>query len=119
MFANLRWRHRRAQRVTVPFVAGAAITGRLSTPTAPAWSRAAGRVGAFAGALMRRRVANVRTGRHGGFRLPCRGALAPRHRLVHRGEAGLAGARRPALALRVRRAVTLGAAPRSGAPARR
>ena len=115
LFAKLRWRHRRGQRVTVPFGAGAALTGRLLNVDGAGLAGRRLRVVSRPshGALMRRRVANVRTGRHGGFRLALPAGPSRRVTVVYRGEAGLARARRPALALRVRGAVTLGAAPRS------
>ena len=115
LFAKLRWRHRRGQRVTVPFGAGAALSGRLLKVDGAGLAGRRLRVVSRPshGALMRRRVATVRTGRHGGFRLALPAGPSRRVTVVYRGEQGLARARRPALALRVRGAVTLGAAPRS------
>ena len=114
LFAKLRWRHRRGQRVTVPFGAGAALTGRLLKADGAGLAGRRLRIVSrpSRGALMRRRVATVRTGRHGGFRLALPAGPSRRVTVVYRGEPGMARARRPALALRVRGAATLGAAPR-------
>jgi hypothetical protein len=115
LFAKLRWRHRHGPRVTVPFGAGAALSGRLLN------ADGAGLAGRplhvvsrpSRGALTGRHIATLRTGRHGGFRLAL--PLGPSRRIsvVYPGEPGLARARRRALALRVRGAATLSAAPRS------
>jgi hypothetical protein len=104
VFAHLRWRHRRGPRVTVPFGAGAVLSGRLVSAGGAGLAGRRLRVVSrpSRGALARRRVDTVRTGSHGGFRIT----------VNYRGEAGLAGARRPALALRVRAGVLLRAAPR-------
>jgi hypothetical protein len=58
-------------------------------------------------------VEKLRTGRRGGFKLALRPGPSRRVTVVFRGDARLAPARRPALALRVRGAVTLGARPRA------
>jgi len=115
LFAKLRWRRRRGQRVTVPFGAGAALTGRLLRADGAGIAGRRLRVVSRPshGALMRRRVATVRTGRHGGFRLALPAGPSRRVTVVYRGEAGLARARRSALALRVRGAATLSVAPSS------
>ncbi|HZJ29918.1 MAG TPA: hypothetical protein VFD37_08015, partial [Solirubrobacterales bacterium] len=65
------------------------------------------------GALMRRRVDTIRTGPHGGFRLVLPAGPSRRITVAYRGGPGLASARRPALALRVRGAALLNAAPRT------
>jgi hypothetical protein len=115
LFAKLRWRHRRGPRVTVPFGAGAALSGRLLNADGAGLAGRRLRVVSRPshGALMRRRVATVRTGRHGGFHLALPAGPSRRITVVYAGEPGLARARRPALALRVRGAATLAAAPRS------
>ncbi|MGE5233050.1 MAG: hypothetical protein ACM3OB_02980 [Acidobacteriota bacterium] len=115
LFAKLRWRHRRGAEVTVPFGAGAALSGRLLNADGAGLSGRRLRVVSRPshGALMRRRVAVVRTGRHGGFSLALPAGPSRRITVVFAGEQGLAGARRPALALRVRGAATLSASPRS------
>ncbi|HET6571205.1 MAG TPA: carboxypeptidase-like regulatory domain-containing protein [Solirubrobacterales bacterium] len=113
--ASLRWRRRRGRRVTVPFGAGALLSGRLSRADGSGLAGRRLRVVSRPshGALMRRRVATVRTGRHGGFRLALPAGPSRRVTVAYRGGPGLARARRPGLALRVRSAVTLSAAPRS------
>jgi len=99
----------------VPFGAGAALTGRLLNADGAGLAGRRLRVVSRPshGALMRRRVAIARTGRHGGFRLALPAGPSRRLTVVFRSEPGLARARRPALALRVRGAATLSAAPRS------
>jgi len=115
LFAKLRWRRRRGQRLTVPFGAGAALVGRLVSADGAGLAGRRLRVVSRPshGALKRRRVARARTGRHGGFRLPLPAGPSRRVTVVFPGGRGLARARRPALALRVRGAATLRAAPRS------
>jgi hypothetical protein len=115
LFAELRWRHRRGQRVTVPFGAGAAVAGRLLNADGAGLAGRRLRIVSRPshGALMRRSVATARTGRHGGFRLALPAGPSRRVTVVYLGEPALAPARRPALALRVRGAATLSAAPRS------
>ena len=115
LFAKLRCRHRGGQRLTVPFGAGAALSGRLLSADGAGLAGRRLRVVSRPshGALMRRQVAAVRTGGHGSFRLLLPPGPSRRVTVVYRGEPGLARARRPALALRVRGAATLSAAPRS------
>jgi hypothetical protein len=62
---------------------------------------------------MRRQVNSVETGEHGGFRLALAAGPSRRITVSYAGGPGLAAARRPALALRVRGAASLSAAPRS------
>jgi hypothetical protein len=114
LFAKLRWRRRHGARLTIPFGAGAALTGRLLNADGAGLAGRRLRVVSrpSRGALRRRRVQTIRTGRHGGFRLTLASGPSRRITVVYRGEPGLARARRPALALRVRGAVTLSAAPR-------
>jgi hypothetical protein len=115
LFARLRWRHRRGPSVTVPFGAGAALSGRLLS------AKGAGLAGrqlrvvsrSSRGALTPRRVETVRTGQRGGFELALPAGPSRRITVTFAGGAGLAAARRPALALRVRGAATLSAAPRA------
>jgi hypothetical protein len=115
LFAKLRWRHRHGPRVTVPFGAGAALSGRLLNAAGAGLAGHRLRIVSrpSRGALMQRRVSTVRTGRHGGFRLALPAGPSRRITVAFPGEPGLARARRPALALRVRGAVTLSAAPSS------
>ena len=114
LFAKLRWRRRRGQRVTVPFGAGAALSGRLLNADGAGLAGRRLRVVSrpSRGALKRRRVEVVRTGRRGGFKLALRRGPSRRITVVYRGGPGLAPSRRPALALRVRGAATLTASPR-------
>ena len=114
VFAHLRWRHRRGPRVTVPFGAGAALSGRLVSAGGAGLAGRRLRVVSrpSRGALARRRVDTIRTGAHGGFRLPLLAGPSRRITVSYRGESGLAAARRPALALRVRGGVLLRAGPR-------
>lgn len=115
LFARLRWRRRRGPRVTVPFGAGAALSGRLLNAEGAGLAGRRLRVVArpSRGALTRRQVETVRTGAHGGFELDLPAGPSRRISVVFAGDAGLAAARRPALTLRVRGAVTLSAAPRA------
>jgi hypothetical protein len=99
--------------VTVPFGAGAELSGRLLD------ADGAGLAGQRLRVVSRPSPGPSRpprgdgpTGAHGGFEL----ALPPGPRAASpspSGRPGLAGARRPALALRVRGAVTLNASPHS------
>jgi hypothetical protein len=115
VFAHLRWRHRRGPRVTVPFGAGAALSGRLVNADGAGLAGRRLRVVSrpSRGALARRRVDTVRTGSHGGFRLALPVGPSRRVTVSFRGEPGLAAARRPALALRVRGGVVFHASPRA------
>ena len=114
LFARLRWRKRSGSRVTVPFGAGASLSGRLLNADGAGLAGRRLRVVSRPshGALARRRLAIVETGEHGGFELTLPAGPSRRITVVFRGVDGLAAARRPALALRVRGALTLGASPR-------
>ncbi len=113
VFAHLRWRHRRGPQVTVPFGAGAMLSGRLVSAGGAGLAGRRLRVVSrpSRGALAQRRVDTVRTGSHGGFRLALRAGPSRRITVAYPGETGLAPARRPALALRVRAGILLSAAP--------
>ncbi|HKB51889.1 MAG TPA: hypothetical protein VKC63_10710 [Solirubrobacterales bacterium] len=115
LFAKLRWRHRHGSAVTVPFGAGAALSGRLLNADGAGLAGRRLRVVSrpSRGALAPRRVEAVETGPHGGFRLELAAGPSRRITVAYPGGPGLAGARRPALALRVRGAATLAVAPRS------
>jgi hypothetical protein len=115
LFAKLRWRRRHGSEVTVPFGAGAALSGRLLNADGAGLAGRRLRVVSRPshGALVPPRVEAVETGAHGGFRLALSAGPSRRITVVYPGESGLAAARRPALALRVRGAATLAAAPRS------
>jgi hypothetical protein len=114
LFAQLRWRHHRGARVTVPFGAGAALTGRLVDADGAGLAGRGLRVVSrpSRGAHSRRRVETVRTGEHGGFRLSLVPGPSRRLTVSYAGEAGLAGSRRAALGLRVRGGLVFAAAPR-------
>jgi hypothetical protein len=113
LFAKLRWRRHHGPQVTVPFGAGAALSGRLLNADGAGLAGRSLRVVSrpSRGALAPRRVDSVQTGSHGGFRLILSAGPSRRITVVYAGERGLAAARRPALALRVRGAATLSAAP--------
>jgi hypothetical protein len=115
LFARLRWRKRSGSEVTVPFGAGASLFGRLLNADGAGLAGRTLRVVSRPshGALGGVRVATVRTGEHGGFALALPAGPSRRITVVFRGDDGLTAARRPALALRVRGALTLFAAPRS------
>jgi hypothetical protein len=115
IFARLRWRHRGGSEVTVPFRAVATLTGRLVNADGAGLSGRRLRVVSrpSRGALSRRQVGVVATGAHGGFRLALPSGPSRRITVSFAGDSGLAAARRPALALRVRGAVSLHAAPQA------
>lgn len=114
IFARLRWRRRRGPSVTVPFGAGAALSGRLVDAEGAGLAGRRLRVVSRPshGALAPRRVDTVSTGTHGGFRLALLAGPSRRLTVSYSGESGLDGARRPALALRVRGGLLFGASPR-------
>jgi hypothetical protein len=114
LFARLHWRRRGGSQVTVPFGAGAALSGRLLDADGAGLAGRRLRIVSRPshGALSRRRVHAVQTGPHGGFRLVLPAGPSRRITVAFRGEDGLTGSRRAALALRVRGALTLAAAPR-------
>ncbi len=123
LFAKLYWHHRRGPRVTVPFGVGAALSGRLLSADGAGLAGRRLRIVArpSRGALAPRRVDAVQTGTHGGFRFDLPPGPSRRITVSYPGEPGLAPARRPALALRVRGAVSLHTDPlrlRTGQPLR-
>jgi hypothetical protein len=101
--------------VTVPFGAGAALSGRLLNADGAGLAGRRLRVVArpSRGALSGARVETVKTGAHGGFELALPPGPSRRITVAFPGDAGLEAARRPALALRVRGAATLSASPHS------
>jgi hypothetical protein len=113
LFAKLRWHHRRGPRLTVPFGTSAMLSGRLLSAAGAGLAGRSLRVVArpSRGALGRRRLDTVQTGAHGGFRLDLPPGPSRRITVSFPGEPGLSGARRAALALRVRGAAILQAAP--------
>lgn len=114
VFAHLRWRHHRGPRVTVPFGRSALLSGRLLDADGAGLAGRVLRVVArpSRGALSRRSARTVRTGAHGGFKLPLPAGPSRRITVTFAGEPGLESARRPALALRVRGGIDLRVAPR-------
>ncbi len=115
LFARLRWRHRQGSQVTIPFGAGADLSGRLLDADGVGLSGRRVRVVSrpSRGAVARRDVETVETGPHGGFRLDLPAGPSRRITVSYPGEDGLMGARRAALALRVRGAAILNASPRA------
>ncbi len=115
LFARLRWRQRSGPRVTVPFGAGAELAGRLLNADGAGLTGRRLRVVSrpSRGALTHRRVKTIETGRRGGFRLALPAGPSRRITVTFPGGPGLARARRTALALRVRGALTLQAGPRT------
>ncbi len=115
LFAELRWRKRRGQSVTVPFGAGAALSGRLLSAVGAGLGGRRVRVVSRPshGALARRQVEIVHTGPRGGFKLALLAGPSRRITISFAGEHGLDAARRPGLSLRVRGSAILKAAPRS------
>ena len=115
LFAKLRWRHRHGSSVTVPFGAGAALSGRLLNADGAGLAGRRLRVVSRPshGALSSAHAETVQTGAHGGFKLALPAGPSRRITVAFPGDTGLDAARRPALALRVRGAATLSAAPHS------
>lgn len=115
LFAKLRWRHRHGSSVTVPFGAGAALSGRLLNVDGAGLAGRRLRVVSRPshGALSGIHVETVQTGAHGGFKLALPAGPSRRITVAFPGGTGLDAARRPALALRVRGAAILSAAPHS------
>jgi hypothetical protein len=114
LFAHLRWRRHRGVAVTVPFARRALLSGRLLGAEGAGLAGRTLRVVArpSRGAFARQRVHTVRTGPHGGFRLPLPPGPSRRLTVVFPGDSNLEGARRAALSLRVRSRVSLRLAPR-------
>ena len=115
LFAVLRWRKRRGQGVTVPFGAGAMLSGRLLSAAGAGLAGRRLRVVSRPshGALAGRRIEIVDTGPHGGFRLALRSGPSRRLTVGFAGERGLDAVRRAGLSLRVRGGAIFAAAPRS------
>jgi hypothetical protein len=115
IFARLRWRRHRGAQVTIPFGAGATLSGRLLDADGAGLAGRQLRVVSRPshGALGGRSVETVQAGAHGGFELALPAGPSRRITVSFAGAPGLDPARRPALALRVRGAATLAASPRS------
>ena len=98
----------------MPFGRSALLSGRLLDADGAGLAGRVLRVVArpSRGALSRRSARTVRTGAHGGFKLPLPAGPSRRITVTFAGEPGLESARRPALALRVRGGIDLRVAPR-------
>jgi len=115
VFARLGWRRRGGPRVTVPFRAAATLSGRLVAAAGTGLAGRSLRVVSrpFPGAFARRRVDAIATGPRGGFRLALPAGPSRRIAVAYGGGPRWAPSQRPGLALRVRSAVLLHAAPRT------
>lgn len=113
IFARLRWRKRTGTELTVPFGAVGMLSGRLLDADGAGLAGRALRIVArpSRGALRRNRIATVRTGSHGGFRLRLAAGPSRRIAVSFAGEANLDRAKRAPLTLRVRAGVDLHLAP--------
>ena len=113
LFARLRWRHRVGPKLTIPFGSAATLSGRLINADGAGLAGRALRIVTrpSRGALTKRRVDEVRTGSHGGFRLQLAAGPSRRITVSFAGEERLDGSRRPGIALRVRGGLRLEAAP--------
>jgi len=113
IFARLAWRGRLRSELTVPFGVAATLRGRLVDADGAGLAGRVLRVLArpSRGSLGKRRVARVRSGRHGGFRLRLPAGTSRRIAVSFRGDDRLDPARRRPLRLRVRGGIDLRAAP--------
>jgi hypothetical protein len=115
IFARLAWRGRRGTELTVPFRAGAMLSGRLLNADGAGLGDRTVRIVSrpSRGALGRARVEPVGTGPHGGFRLRLPAGTSRRIAVLFGGEARLTPASRSPLTLRVRGGVEFRASPRA------
>jgi hypothetical protein len=115
LFARLRGGHGRGDALTVPFGAPALLSGRLTRADGAGISGRELRVVArpSRGALAPSASASILTGERGGFELRLEPGPSRRLTVSYPGDAGLEGASRPALELRVRSGVSLNASPLS------
>ena len=115
IFARLRWSKRMGSSVTVPYGAGAILRGRLLDAEGAGLSGRRLRVVSrpSRGALVRRSVWKVETGRQGGFRLVLPDGPSRRVSVVFRGDDDFEPSMRAPLSMRVRSGVRLGASPLS------
>ncbi len=113
--AKLRRGRRLRSDLTVPFGAGATLTGRLTRGDGAGLAGRDLRIvqRPSSGAISRPNVIAVRTGPAGGFHLHLRPGPSRRVVVAFPGEGGLDGATRAPLGLRVRGGVVLRAAPRA------
>jgi hypothetical protein len=115
IFARLGWHGRSGTELTVPFGAGAMLSGRLVSADGAGLADRALRVVSrpSRGALGRARVEALSTGPHGGFRLGLGAGTSRRLAVSFAGEAQFDQASRSPLTLRVRGGIDLAAAPRA------
>jgi hypothetical protein len=115
LFARLRGGHGRGDALTVPFGAPALLSGRLTRADGAGIAGRELRVVArpSRGALAPRASGTVVTGERGGFELRLGPGPSRRITVSYPGDAGLEGASRPSLELRVRSGVSLHASPLS------
>jgi hypothetical protein len=113
IFARLRQGRQAGSDLTVPFGVAAVLSGRLIDADGAGLAGRELRVVArpSRGALARTRVAIVRTGKRGGFRLDIGPGPSRRITVNYAGDAGYEAATRPSMALRVRGGVVLSASP--------
>lgn len=115
IFARLHWRGQRGTALAVPFKAKATLGGRLLDADGAGLADRALRVVSrlSRGAFGKTRHAQIRTGLHGGFRLPLARGTSRRIAVSFPGDERFEAARRRPLTLRVRGGVELEVAPRS------
>ncbi|HEY2334755.1 MAG TPA: carboxypeptidase-like regulatory domain-containing protein [Solirubrobacterales bacterium] len=115
IFARLGWRGRSGTELTVPFRAGAALSGRLLDADGAGLAGRALRVVSrpSRGALRRARVETVTTGAHGGFHLRLLAGTSRRIAVSFPGEERLDAASRSPLTLRVRGGIDFHASPQA------
>ena len=113
IFARLGWHGRRGTELTVPFRAGAVLSGRLLDAEGAGLAGRTLRVVSrpSRGALGRARIDAVRTGPHGGFRLPLAAGTSRRIAVSYAGDERLDRADRKPLTLRVRSGIDFEAVP--------
>jgi hypothetical protein len=114
IFARLGWHRRRASELTVPFGAGAVLSGRLvdaeGAGLAARFLRVVSRPSR--GALGKASVERIETGDHGVFQLQLGPGTSRRISISFPGDGGLDRAERSPLTLRVRSGVELLVSPR-------
>jgi hypothetical protein len=112
IFASLRRGRQAGEDLTVLFGVSAVLSGRLLDADGALADRELRVVARPSrGALVKPRVATVRTGKRGGFSLDLGAGPSRRITVNYAGDAGYEPASRPSMALRVRGGVTLSGAP--------
>jgi hypothetical protein len=113
IFARLRWHRRSGTELTVPFDVASRLGGRLLDADGAGLAGRTLRVVSrpSRGALRHAHIDTVRTGSHGGFRLPLDAGPSRRIAVSFAGDADLERASRAPLTLRVRAGVELHVAP--------